>query len=190
MKEETIQKLTAAIDEVAKQVGMEGYEGMIKMIRAYTPITRGVLDLVEILGTPDFAQLLSQKDEPPAEFVEFIVRLIHGVPAMFGGAMREAVQKEFFQAVPKGRHPIDAKKRRAICDFVLELHGKKGVSERVAKERASQKFSVSRRSVHRIWNDRAEILKDSEIAQEVVERFKNLMRPVRTTEKSVSDKPE
>lgn len=89
--------------------------------------------------------------------------------------MRDAVETGLLAPEHRGPPFIAPEKRRDICEFVLDLHGKKGLSERVAKERAAQKFNVSRRSVDRIWLNRVEILKDSEITQKAIALFNQLV---------------
>lgn len=177
MKPETVQRVLQAADEMAQQVGLSSYDDIGDFVRKKAPLVRFVLDFFESMGTRSkFGARLLDQDEPDPASVDFLTRTLHEVPGIFGSAVRDAAKTGPLSPEHRGRPFIAPQKRRDICQFVLDLHGKKGLSERVAKERAVQKFHVSRRSVDRIWQNRVEILNDSEMIQRVFTLFSQIMR--------------
>jgi hypothetical protein len=178
MKPETIQRIMDAADETAKEMGVKNFDEVAEVVRKSAPICRFVFDFFETIKTRnEFSDLASKKNEPEPELVESLIRIIRAIPGFLASRMREAVKADVFPPAPKGRRSIDPDIRRDICLFIQDLQVKKGTSERVAKQRAAQHFHVSLRSVHRIWNERVEILKDSEMTPAAIfKRFTEIVR--------------
>lgn len=191
MNPETVERMLNAADQAAQRIGWKNYDDMARAIQEGAPIIRFYLDFFGIMRTRSIvAAKFSEKEEVEPELVDFFIRFLTNLPGALGSAVRDAAKSETLPPEPKGRHPIDARKRQDICNFVLGLHGKKGLSERAAKDRAAQHFSVSRRSVDRIWKAREETLKDPEIAREMFARFNELVRAYHSSKESKTTESE
>ena len=177
MKPETVQKLLEACDEMSQQVGLKAYDDVQQFMQKQGPFIRFVVEFFDNLKTrPELISWLSKIEEPEPAFVDYMVRMFREFPMILGIAIRKAATSDKTPPGPKGPPRIDDKKRYEICQFVLDLHGKKRVKEPAAKKRAAQHFDVSIRSVDRIWNDREEIFKNAELGQEIAVRLREMLR--------------
>lgn len=187
MKDKTVQKLLKACDDMAQQVGLKSYDEILGTVQQQgVPLARLFVAFFEKAKTrAELVSWLSQIEEPESKVVDYIIDFMHLFPMILGNAVRDAAKSDQLPTQPKGRRPIVAATRYKICQFVLELHGKKRVSEAIAKRRAAQHFGVGVRTVDRIWDDREQIFEQAEAGQAVresAERIGQLLRAVKPTE--------
>lgn len=160
MRPELRDEFLRAADEAVQQVGCGSFENAIDFVCRFA---EGLLNLAQPMRTREgLEKAFDGMADLDADMEQVAIALTRRLPQFLAVVVTEhgakAVQ-EFLPERKRGRRAAIAEQdQAALCDYIGELHVRKGVSEAVAKRRAAQKFGVSLRTVHRIWNDRAAIM--------------------------------
>ena len=160
MRPELRDEFLRAADEAVQQVGCESFDKAVDLV---CRLAEGLAPYVHAMRTRErLIAMFDQMEDTPPEMEAFAVAFIRRLPQLFAVVVTENVPsavQEFLPERKRGRRSaISEQDQAALCNYIGELHVRKGVAEAVAKSRAAQKFGVSLRTVHRIWNDRAAIM--------------------------------
>ena len=150
MRDETVERILAALNEVYKPLGVDRFEEAIRIAR------EGLLELEKRLAklqdTDAVRQKLRDAPEPDPAVLEEVLK---GLPqAVY--TLRE-LGKVAIKQIPHdpGGRPIQEARQRQqeICEDIAALMVKR-VPLTVAYRRVGQKYGASARTIQRIWNER------------------------------------
>jgi len=104
-------------------------------------------------------RVLRKCPEPTSEELEQLTIILKQLPYLIRREAPEVIRKSLPHA-PGGHIPsLTAKQRREVCQELLNLHGKEGLTFRDAARRVALRNHVSTRTIERAWKERREWLK-------------------------------
>lgn len=171
MDEEVREKMISAIEKAAREAGAQDYEEGLKSVIKFTEFlntnARSIQTTEGLRKVLDSCEPLSKSEEKLAlfamEHLSSILRICFKLAAKKAAAT--------LPPPPSGRPPaFCARESEEVLDYISALH-RKGSLLDAAKERASQKFGRSRRTIERLWSNRGSIAEDKPTIEAVISRI-------------------
>jgi len=155
--EELREKIVSAFERAIQVAGAKGYEDGIKQALrlidfAYSGV-RSMQTTDELRNVLDALPPLSEREQ------QILLYLVSQLPQLLRTGLKLASHKaaSTLPAAGNGRPPAaSAEEAQEILNYISELH-RKNCTLRVAKERAAKKYRKSKRTIDRIWTNRASI---------------------------------
>jgi hypothetical protein len=152
MNDQTIEALIGSLERILKQTGIETLEDAGAAVQRLADILNQV---PQYCDRERLAEVL-KPIEVTAEDEMLIRGMTENFPAVAVALLEEAlpVMRKEFPVINAGRpKSLTTEQQKGVCEYIGRLYGD-GVSIKTAKQRAAQRFGVSRSTVERTWAER------------------------------------
>ena len=155
MQPEIRDQIITALEAAMRKAGAENLEAGFAMVSRVFAFLLKTLE--EIQDREKLSRVLDQMELSEAD-TAILLGAMENLPAIIRKLIEMFAKRaaEVLPAPPGGRAPALApQQRQDACGYVGRLYAQ-GIALKVAKQRAAQRFSVSRRTIERAWAGRTQ----------------------------------